>query len=63
MAGYFPSAARRLYFARQNSQPPPSSALLRPIASLRGAGPFRLPPFVATKAAMSAADPAKVSTS
>ena len=38
MAGYFPSAASRLYIARQNSQPPPSSASLRPIASLRGAG-------------------------
>jgi hypothetical protein len=31
MADYFPSAASRLYIARQNSWPPPSSALLRPL--------------------------------
>jgi hypothetical protein len=31
MANYFPSAASRLYIARQNSRPPPSSASLRPL--------------------------------
>ena len=35
---------------------------LRPLASLRGAGPVRPPPFVAMKAAMGAADPTKRST-
>ena len=36
MAGYFPSAGkRRLYIAKQNSRPPPSSAALRPFAPLR----------------------------
>jgi hypothetical protein len=62
MADYFPSAASRLYIARQNSRPPPSSASLRPLASLRGAGPIRPPPFVAMKAAMGAVDPTKGST-
>jgi len=52
---YFPSAAEvksgRLYIAKQNSRPAPSSAPLRPF---HGAGPSPLPPFVATKAAMGA---------
>lgn len=37
MANYFPSAASRLYLAKQNSRPPPSSASLRPLVSLRSA--------------------------
>jgi len=63
LADYFPSAASRLYIARQNSRP---AAILRfalaASASLRGAGPVRPPPFVAMKAAMGAVDPTKGST-
>ena len=52
----------RLYIARQNSRPPPSSAALRPFRFAAGAGPVRPPPFVAMKAAMGAVDPTKGST-
>jgi hypothetical protein len=49
-----------LYIAKQNSRLPPSSAALRPLSlALGGADPVRPPPLVATKAAMSAADPTK----
>jgi len=57
--GYFPPAASRLCIAKQNSRPSPSSAVLRPLGSLAGAGPFRPPSFVAMKAAMVAVDPTK----
>ena len=60
-ADYFPSRPRAaLYIARQNSRLPPSSAVApAAVAALGGAGPVRPPPFVAMKAAMSAADPTK----
>jgi hypothetical protein len=61
-ADYFPSAASRLYIARQNSRP---SAILHFVPALRcasGASPVRPPPFVAMKAAMGAVDPTKGST-
>src|SRR5258708_30779325 len=48
----------RLYIARQNSRPPQPSAVLRPLPlRCSGAGPARPTAFVATKAAMGAADP------
>jgi hypothetical protein len=61
-ADYFPSAASRLYIARQNNRP---SAILHFVPALRrasGASPVRPPPFVAMKAAMGAVDPTKGST-
>jgi hypothetical protein len=60
--GYFPSAASRLYIAKQNSQSPPSSADASSLRFTAGAVPVRPPPFVATKAAMGAVDPAKESS-
>jgi len=60
---FFSAGGRaRLCIAKQKNRPSPSSASLRPLASLCRAGPVRLPPFVAMKAAMGAVDPAKESS-
>lgn len=59
-ADYFPPRPKGRFASRSKiAGLPPSSALLRPVASLPGAGPNRPPPFVAMKAAMSAVDPTK----
>ena len=43
MADYFPSALPRLYIAKQNSRPPPSSARASALRFAPGAGPVRPP--------------------
>jgi hypothetical protein len=68
-AGELPHAACRVgtpdrppLHRRQKNRSSPSSADASALCFAPGAGPARLPPFVATKAAMGAANPAKEST-